>query len=636
MAEIKEGSKASARLIRKASHIASPNSDKGLWICIHLHALPLEVFSRGFQNPNQPTVVTEGARVAWLNQAADESGIRSGSSIDTAFTLAQRVVSFERDLDRELSALSQLAGWAYQFTPNVSMAPPFSLLLDALGCLKLFGGLSELTQLLLDGLAKMGYSARFGAANTPMAALLLAKAGLKSADFLQAPIPALEIESRTIESLVRLGMHSLGDVLKLPASGVRRRFGVYFADYLARLTGERPDSRKFVDPAPRFFSEIVFPSDVTNIESVVFPMRRLLSELAQFMRGRQLTTQHLTWKLDHRSQSSRSFNIFTASPENDPLLFFSLTQLQLEKITDIKELDSVSLKATQFQPLRRPTGDLFEGTRFEDKNGKVSESGGERKEEQLLNLLRARLGPRTCFGLSEANDHRPEKAWKTVRPDVRDYWEPDEPGVLLRPSLLLPEPLLLRTVEGDPWHQGPLQLMQGPERIDFGWWDGVSNDHAQHIVESNSESLRGVTSATAGESGQEPTRETHTTAASAGTRAGHTRSVERRPAEKRHVERHALAKPSVEEPSVQKPSTKKRAEKTGETAARKTRAANATVAASYADTKGADPSPEGYANRFSMRSSAIQRDYYIARQTNGVRLWVFKAGEAWFLHGLFA
>ena len=97
-----------------------------------------------------------------------------------------------------------------------------------------------------------------------------------------------------------------------------------------------------------------------------------------------------------------------------------------------------------------------------------------------------------------------------------------------------------------------------------------------------------------------------------------------------------MAKPSVKEPSVQKPSTKKRAKKTRETAARKTRAANATVAASYADTKGADPSPEGYANRFSMRSSAIQRDYYIARQTNGVRLWVFKAGEAWFLHGLFA
>ncbi len=456
----------------------------GLWLCLHFNALPLEVFSRGFKEPDHPTVVTETARVAWLNVAAAEHGIRIGSSMDTAFTLAESVASFERDTARELSALSQLAGWAYQFTPNVSTSPPHSLLLDVSGCLKLFGGLGNLTRKMLDGLSSMKYSVVFGAANTPMAALLLAKSGLAPKDFLKAPVAQLEVDPRVVDSLAQLGMRNLGDVLKLPGGGLSRRFGVYFSDYLARLTGARPDTRKYVNPEPRFFSELVFQSDVTNVGSVVFPMRRLLGELTEYMHGRQLSTRHLTWTLDHRSHPAKSLNVFTASPENDAQLFFSLTQLQLDKITDVRELDSVSLKVTEFESLVTSTGDLFEGTRFRGPDGKVSQAGAHRQEEHLLNLLRARLGPRTCFGLSEANDHRPEKAWKTVRPDIKDYWEPEEPHALLRPSMLLAEPQMLDIRNGLPWHRGPLEIVRGPERIDFGWWDaGLDRDlHRDYYI----------------------------------------------------------------------------------------------------------------------------------------------------------
>ena len=469
----------------------SSGSD-GLWLCLHFFALPLEVFSRGIEDDAHPAVITDNSKVAWMNGPAEERGIRIGNSMDTAFTLAESVASFERDTSRELSALAQIAGWAYSFTPNVSTSPPYSLLLDISGCMKLFGGLGNLTRKMLDELESMKYSVRFGAANTPLAAFLLAKTGLAPSRFLEAPVTELEIDRAVVESLTQLGMRNLGDILKLPRSGISRRFGVFFADYLARLTGERADTRRYVDPAPRFFSDIVFPANVSNISSVVFPMRRLLGELNQFMTGRQLSTRHLTWTLDHRSHPAKSMNVFTASPENNPDLFFSLTQLQLDKITDVKELDSVSLKVTEFESLSTASGDLFEGTRFKGLDGKVSRSGDSKQEEHLLNMFRARLGPQTCFGLSEANDHRPEKAWKRVRPDVKDYWEPEEPHALQRPSMLLAEPQSLDTRDGRPWQGGPLEIVQGPERIDFGWWDaGLDRDlHRDYYVALNRKGVR--------------------------------------------------------------------------------------------------------------------------------------------------
>lgn len=446
------------------------------WLCLHFESLPLEVYTRGLAGTDTPVVVTERNRVAWLNDIAADLGILPGNSMDTAYTLSNSVSAFERDATREHVAITQLAGWAYKYTPNVSLLAPHSLLLDIRGCLKLFGGMEGLYSSIVDGLEATGYSALVGAAPTPMAALLLARAQKTYANLPEVPLEYLDVDSHIIDALGQMGISRLSELLALPKSGLNRRFGVFFVDYLQRLTGERPDPRKFVDPSPHFFSEITFPGDVDDMHALVFPMRRLLGELCSYLFGRQLATSHLTWQFCHRSHPPRLMNVYLASPECDQDLFFSLTQLQLDKVTDVSEMDSVSLSVAAFEDAKVSPVDLFEGTRFRQRDGKERQTGAEAQNKLLLNMFRARLGPQACFGLSEANDHRPEKAWKLVRPDVRDYWEPDtEPSGLLRPSLLLPKPKPLETYGGIPWLRGRLTLLQGPERIDFGWWDSHLN-----------------------------------------------------------------------------------------------------------------------------------------------------------------
>ena len=40
-----------------------------------------------------------------------------------------------------------------------------------------------------------------------------------------------------------------------------------------------------------------------------------------------------------------------------------------------------------------------------------------------------------------------------------------------RPLWMLPEPARLHVDEGYPLHQGRLQILDGPERLETGWWD---------------------------------------------------------------------------------------------------------------------------------------------------------------------
>ncbi len=454
----------------------------GLWLCLYFKQLPVEIFSRGGPAAGTPVVVTTRQRILYSNQAAKDAGIRIGSSTDTAYTLSSEIVSFERNEEKEFSALSHLAQWAYQFTPGVSIKAPHSLVLDIKGCLKLFAGLENLKSQMREKLPELGYTANIGVYSTPLAALCFAEGlaeGSAEADSSKAlqslPITCLRADEKIIESLGQLGIRDIGGLLELPMDGLSRRYGVFFADYLQRLIGEKPDPQKFISEIPRFFSDITFLSDVTNIQSLMFPVKRLLSELCHFLLARQLCINQMTFKLSHRSHEPKSFSIYLANPENDEGMFLALTQLQLDKITDMPEVDNLCLIANTFYPADSVSGDLFHSMHLRGQAHNKTDPG---HASRLLNMFRARLGPQTCFGLSLANDHRPEKAWKSVRLNQKNYWFPDnEKEANPRPLYLLNVPQELKTTDHLPYIGGQLELIRGPERIDFGWWDG--NDSAR-------------------------------------------------------------------------------------------------------------------------------------------------------------
>ena len=81
---------------------------------------------------------------------------------------------------------------------------------------------------------------------------------------------------------------------------------------------------------------------------LAFPLKRLLGELQEFLIKRQLTTNQFTVKLSHRGHPSREFSVFLANPDNDAQMFLMLSQLQLEKVNDMPEVDNISIAARNF------------------------------------------------------------------------------------------------------------------------------------------------------------------------------------------------------------------------------------------------------------------------------------------------
>jgi protein ImuB len=465
------------------------------WICLHFPQLPVEVFAR--HQVTKPVVVTIRQRVVSMNHRSQRIGIRIGSSINTAYTISEDVVSFEREEDKELEKLTHLAQWAYQFTPNVSIKPPHSLLLDVSGCLKLFKGIDNLKKLIRAGLDNLGFEVLMGTNSTPLSALLFAEAGLPEVsagpEIVQSlepvPIHYLRVEENIKDTLRQMGISHCKQLFELPMDGLNRRFGVFFTDYLQRLTGEKPDPQKYIDSTPRFRSDITFLADVTNLESLAFPLKRLLGELQDFLIKRQLTTNQFTVKLSHRSHSPREFSVFLANPDNDAQMFLMLSQLQLEKVNNMPEVDNISVAARNFFEPEASSGDLFDGAHFKQKNGRIHSKAEEARAVRLINMMTARLGPGACFGLSLANDHRPERAWKPITLAAKDYWQDETQEDNARPLYLLPAPKTLSIEAGSPCISGKLELLQGPERIDFGWWDNDAVSRDYYIAKHHTGSL---------------------------------------------------------------------------------------------------------------------------------------------------
>src|SRR5262245_32101849 len=94
-----------------------------LWLALILPALPVQLAARAFEQTG-PLVVVEGPAqrpvVAFCNQAAFACGITAGQKLAAAQALAQPLVAVARNREHEHDTLLELAGWAYQFSAQIS------------------------------------------------------------------------------------------------------------------------------------------------------------------------------------------------------------------------------------------------------------------------------------------------------------------------------------------------------------------------------------------------------------------------------------------------------------------------------------------------------------------------------------
>jgi len=451
-----------------------------LWIGLHLPWLPLELFTRATAAP-EPLAVCDLARdphVILANEAAQRHGIRAGLRLAAALALVADLEVRRRDETAERAALERLAAWAGQFTPLVSIgarpgAVPDALLLEIEGSLTIFGGLAPLVARVRAGIAALGYRADFALAPTPLAAEWLARAGTDavvtdSARLAGAlaplPLDCTALAPDAIKTLAHMGVHRVGQLLQLPRDGLARRFGTDTPPLLDRALGRLPDPRRpFVAPET-FAAQMLLPAALDNTEALLFPLNRLLLELAGFLLARGAGAQEIALQLQHPKLPATNVTLSLSAPTRDARHLGELYRERLARMTLPEPVETLTLHVQRLFTLETANLDLF------DPKGASGQSGA-----ALVERLQARLGQDAVRGLMQVAEHRPEYAWR--------YTEPGASGTAAhfppRPLWLLPQPLPLRTADDAPLFDGPLTLLPARERIESGWWDGgdVTRDY---------------------------------------------------------------------------------------------------------------------------------------------------------------
>jgi protein ImuB len=406
--------------------------------------------------------------------------------------------------------LDRLARLALDFSPRVSLGTD-AVLLEVRGSFQLFGGPQALCAQLLTRCRASGVEPRWALAPTPLAALALARAMtdaetragqgvvVMARDRLVgalAPLPlaVLGWSEDTVARLASSGVRTLGAALRLPRAGFARRFGPGALADLDRLTGLAPEPRRAFVPRERFRARHEPSFELATQPAVLREIGPLLDALESFLRARGCGIDLLMLRLAHRERPAQ--HGAAAVPPHTPVTlrlaaaewlaarFAALLALHLARTVLPAPVVRIELRSGALRTVTVGSAALW----------RPGEHGGGlcRESPALIERLRARLGSEAVYGLCLVPRHRPEVAWRVAEPALPGVSSSASSGVMPARSEAahaavsasavsapteacgLRRPLwLLREPEPLPWPHEALQRLEGPERIETGWWDGA-------------------------------------------------------------------------------------------------------------------------------------------------------------------
>jgi protein ImuB len=478
-----------------------------LWIAAHVPALPLLALHSATRLA--PLVVVDAddrnQRILAVDEKAAAEGVRVGMTLGAALAMVPAIDPVPRDAARELALMQGLAAIAATFTPLVSLAPPDGLLLEIKPSIRLFGGLRQLCRALREAclanpvFATINMAPRFTLAPTPLAALAAARAGARCfitdpavlpARLKPLPLEVLRWPEEQNARLAAMGVHTLGELLRLPRAGFARRFGPAQLADLDRLTGRRADPRRRVTRRERYRGRLDLDHEVHEHEHILQALAPLLAELESFLRARQKGITGLRCRFFHARAEPTACVLRLARPEADAARLASLLR---------ERLANLALP----EPVRRcelASGALTDRTIASHALWSPGEHGAASVGEMpaLIEHLRARLGAQAVYGLARVSEHRPENGWRVAEPamsrgekgtdlflSAKNRSVPFSPRAFSRPLWLLERPEALEARRGRPAYDGALKLLAGPERVESGWWDGADVQRDYYVARTH-------------------------------------------------------------------------------------------------------------------------------------------------------
>lgn len=486
-----------------------------LWLCLDFPALGREALGVDAHT----AVLGAHGSFRWLITAVagGEAGtaLPAGMSLAAARTRSPELETCPRKPEAEREQLDALAHALYRYgSPVVAevleQAEPYAIprwrvAVEIGASLSLFGGIDTLREQVLLELLDWNCAARAGIAPSRLAAGLLAEAG-ESTPCLKAnelamrlrPLPTrlLPWPAATLDALASVGLNCIGNLFDAPPETLRQRFGAEVLHDLDRLLARRSEPFRAIEPPPVFAARFELHGEVDNVETLLFPLKRLTQRFAAYLSARAVTAMHCRLELRHDFGPPTVVPLQLLSPSRDAARWFEILRERLYRQPPTQTVRELYLSADDFLPITGSQAALFDEHRLS------------RERQAMLEKLIARYGEPNLWRPSMASDHRPERAWaaaglaqvSTARPalspaaaspplpggDRAGAVSPPHTGEVAckaggvaagtrasRPLWLLPQP--------KPIARPPVEGL--PERIETGWWDGAPAHRDYHRVQ---------------------------------------------------------------------------------------------------------------------------------------------------------
>jgi protein ImuB len=277
------------------------------------------------------------------------------------------------------------------------------------------------------------------------------------------PLRRARLPNNAAVALNKIGVRDLGKLWSLPRAALAKRYGPELLTHLDRLQGQLTEVLPLYRPPDVFDARIEFNYEVSSSQALLFPLRRLITDLATYLSGRDGGVQRFVVRLEHEDHADSDVVIGLLTSERDAGVLFDLARGRLEQVRVPAPVRGMRLLARELPPFVPAAGELFDGRAQQAMPW-----------TQLRERLRARLGNTSVYNLTTVADHRPERAWRRVQDAAVKPGRICEPQ---RPTWLLPRPIPLRDARP--------RLLAGPERIESGWWDGGDAQRDYYVIETS-------------------------------------------------------------------------------------------------------------------------------------------------------
>ena len=387
-------------------------------------------------------------------------------------------------------SLVRLAQWCHRFSPLVGLEeelPPETLLLDVTGMDLFAGGEDAFITQVSDQFRERGVFARLGWGPTLGNAWALAH---YSPDYVETeiedlPIEALRLPVKTQQTLARLGLGYLRDLLLLPRAELRNVAGAILLQRLDQAMGRVSEVIRAI-PSPHHFS-VFWQTEhgLLQRESVEHVMQHQAADLCQSLKNRSRGALYVVCRIQCQDSVDLIFRVGLFLPCADATHLQRLLKLQLESVSLPAPVMSMSLYVLQDAPLVIRQRELFAN--------RLSHS--EQDLAGLVDCLNSRLGTDCVLRVFLQNDAQPENAYRE-EPLIEGRATKRTSSVkrlsfspLARPLSLVAPPVRLPVTEEEigqlpRYFSCALRRHQvfrswGPERIETGWWrrNGVRRDY---------------------------------------------------------------------------------------------------------------------------------------------------------------